>query len=440
MWTSENQNQKSESFKPTTKNSPKPSTQQIMLAEIITIGDELLIGQVIDTNSAWMAEQLNMVGIRVHQITSISDNEVHILKTLREAAERVQLILITGGLGPTKDDITKLTLCKYFDTSMVFSEDAYKNIEKLFYHRGVAVSELNRLQAMVPSNCKVIPNPNGTAPCMWFEKDQVIYVSMPGVPFEMKAIMEEKIIPKLLKKLDQVIIHRTILTEGIGESALASLIESWEDSLPSYLKLAYLPQPGMVRLRLTAYGNDRVELQNAINQAEKDFYPFAGKYVFGFDNDTMESVIGKLLLSKGLTISTAESCTGGNIAQLITSIAGSSDYFKGAIVAYSNEIKEKFLGVPHQVLAEFGAVSEQTVIAMAEGIRQRFSTHCSIAVSGIAGPGGGTPEKPVGTVWIAVTTPSGTIARKFMLGDHRGRNIRKASVAALNMLRTKLME
>lgn len=410
-----------------------------MLAEIITIGDELLIGQVIDTNSAWMAEQLNIIGIRVHQITSISDNQEHILTTLKEASGRVQLILITGGLGPTKDDITKQTLCNYFDTSLVFSEEAYTNVEKLFSSRGVAVTEINRLQAMVPANCKVIANPNGTAPCMWFEKDGCIYISMPGVPFEMKAIMEQEIIPKLLNKLNQVIIHRTILTEGAGESYLASLIEPWEDSLPEFIKLAYLPQPGMVRLRLTAYGTDRNKLQAAIDKAEKELYPYAGKFIFGFDTDTMESVVGQLLRNKGFTLSTAESCTGGNIAQLITSIAGSSDYFKGSIVAYSNEIKEQFLGVPHQVIMEHGAVSEQTVIAMAEGIRSRFATDYAIAVSGIAGPGGGTEEKPVGTTWIAVATPTETIARKFMLGEHRGRNIRKASIAALNMLRSRLV-
>lgn len=411
-----------------------------MLAEIITIGDELLIGQVIDTNSAWIAEQLNLIGIKVHQITSISDDQNHILTTLNEASERAQLILITGGLGPTKDDITKQTLCKYFDTSLVFSEEAYANVEKIFSSRGYAVSELNRLQAMVPANCRVIANPNGTAPCMWFEKDDCIYVSMPGVPFEMKAIMEQEIIPQLLDKLNKVIIHRTILTEGVGESHLASIIELWEDSLPSFIKLAYLPQPGMVRLRLTAYGTDRNELQSAIDKAEKELYPFAGNYIFGFDTDTMESVVGQLLRDKGMTLSTAESCTGGNIAQLITSIAGSSDYFKGSIVAYSNEIKENLLGVPHQVLVEHGAVSEQTVIAMAEGIRNRFATDYAISVSGIAGPGGGTPEKPVGTTWIAVATPTETIARKFMFGEHRGRNIRKASISALNMLRGKLAE
>jgi len=411
-----------------------------MLAEIITIGDELLIGQVIDTNSAWMAEQLNIIGIKVHQITSISDNQQHILTTLHEASERVQLILITGGLGPTKDDITKQTLCKYFDTSLVFNETAYANVEKLFSSRGYAVSEINRLQAMVPANCQVIANPNGTAPCMWFERNNCIYVSMPGVPFEMKAIMEEEIIPRLLNKLNRVIIHRTILTEGVGESHLASIIETWEESLPPSIKLAYLPQPGMVRLRLTAYGTDRPELQEAVNKAEKELYQYAGNFIFGFDNDTMESVVGQLLRNKGMTLSTAESCTGGNIAQMITSVAGSSDYFKGSIVAYSNEIKEHFLGVSQLVLIENGAVSEQTVLAMAEGIQNRFATDYAIAVSGIAGPGGGTEEKPVGTTWIAVATPAGTFARKFMFGEHRGRNIRKASVAALNMLRGKLIE
>lgn len=411
-----------------------------MLAEIITIGDELLIGQVIDTNSAWMAEQLNAIGIKVHQITSISDDQEHILTTLREASGRAQLILITGGLGPTKDDITKQTLCKFFDTSLIFSKKAYENVEKLFSARGVAVTEINRLQAMVPANCRVVSNPNGTAPCMWFEKNGCIYISMPGVPFEMKAIMEQEILPQLLNKLNRVIIHRTILTEGVGESFLASLIEPWEDSLPSYIKLAYLPQPGMVRLRLTAYGTDRKLLQEAIDTAEKELQTYAGKFIFGFDNDTMESVVGQLLRNKGMTLSTAESCTGGNIAQLITSIAGSSDYFKGSIVAYSNEIKEEFLGVPHQVIVDHGAVSEQTVIAMAEGIRIRFATDYAIAVSGIAGPGGGTDEKPVGTTWIAVATPTETIARKFLLGDHRGRNIRKASITALNMLRGKLVE
>jgi len=411
-----------------------------MLAEIITIGDELLIGQVIDTNSAWMAEQLNMIGIRVHQISSISDNQDHILSTLKEASQRASLILITGGLGPTKDDITKQTLCRYFGSTLVLNEEAYKNVEKIFAARGFVVSELNRQQAMVPSDCQVIPNPGGTAPCMWFEKDGCIYVSMPGVPFEMKSIMEQEILPRLQKSPNNVIIHRTILTEGVGESHLATLIEPWEDALPPFIKLAYLPQPGMVRLRLTAYGTNRQEMQLAISKAEADLHTYAGKYIFGFDNDTVESIVGQLLQKKGCTLSTAESCTGGNIAHLITGIPGSSGYFKGSIVAYSNEIKEKFVGVNPETIAAYGAVSEQTVLEMAEGIRSRFSTDYAIAVSGIAGPEGGTDEKPVGTTWIAIATPSETFAKKFLFGEHRGRNIRKASVAALNMLRGKLTE
>lgn len=410
-----------------------------MIAEIITIGDELLIGQVIDTNSAWMAEQLNKVGVRVHQITSISDDRKHILSTLKEASHRANLILITGGLGPTKDDITKASLCEFFETVLVFSDAAYRNVERLFALRGMPVTELNRLQAMVPENCKVLENPQGTAAGLWFEKEGRIFVSMPGVPFEMKAIMELHVLPKLLADFDRIILHRTILTEGIGESLLASRIGPWEDALPPFIKLAYLPQPGMVRLRLTATGTDKDLLHLAIQKAVEELMPLAGNYIFGYDHDTMESVVGRLLREKGKTLSTAESCTGGNIAQLITSVSGSSDYFKGSVVAYSNEIKESVLGVPHQTLLDHGAVSEQTVVAMAEGIKKRFETDYAIAVSGIAGPGGGTDEKPVGTIWIAVATPEQTLAKKFLFGDHRGRNIRKASLAALNLLRKELV-
>jgi len=255
----------------------------------------------------------------------------------------------------------------------------------------------------------------------------------------MKAIMETGILPRLMGSLEQVIIHRTILTEGIGESMLASKIEAWENALPTFIKLAYLPQPGMVRLRLTAYGTDREMLQTAMDKAEKELMPLAGDYIFGYDDDTMESVIGNLLKSKRMTLATAESCTGGNISQLITSIAGSSDYFKGAVIAYSNEIKEQILGVPHQTLVTYGAVSEETVTAMAANVRERFGTDFAIAVSGIAGPDGGTAEKPVGTIWICIATEKETVAKKFLFGEHRGRNIRRASLSALNMLRGVLI-
>jgi nicotinamide-nucleotide amidase len=411
-----------------------------MIAEIITIGDELLIGQVIDTNSAWIGENLNMIGIKVHQITSISDNREHILKTLEEAEARADIILITGGLGPTKDDITKTTLCEYFDTRLVFNQDAYKNIEGIFLQRGYTVTELNRLQAEVPANCTVIMNLNGTAPGMWFERNNKIFVSMPGVPFEMKTMMSEQILPKLSAKLNLgFIIHKTILTQGVGESFLAKTIEDWEDSLPKSIKLAYLPQPGMVRLRLTAIGNNKADILNLIEEQDQKLRQLIPDYIFGYDNETMESVVGNLLKKHKMTVSTAESCTGGRIAHLITSVPGSSEYFIGSVVAYSNRIKEAELGVKAESLEKYGAVSEVVVREMAEGIRKKFKTNFSIATSGIAGPDGGSDEKPVGTTWIAVATPEKTITQKFLFGEHRGRNIHKAALAALNMLRMEIL-
>lgn len=411
-----------------------------MTAEIITIGDELLIGQVVDTNSAWMAEKLNELGILVRQITSISDDREHILNTLREASQRAEVILITGGLGPTKDDITKTTLCEYFGSTMVFSETAYEDVRHLFRSRGLPVTGLNRGQAMVPECCTVIPNHNGTAPGMWFEKNSVIYVSMPGVPFEMKALMTGEILPRLESKSENAIMHRTLLTEGIGESFLADRIESWENQLSSHIKLAYLPQPGIVRLRLSARGTDKKKLGDELQKAVDGLLPLAGEFIFGEGDDTLEEVVGKLLREKGCTLATAESCTGGYIAHLITSIAGSSDYFKGSVVAYANEIKEKLLGVKPRTLAQHGAVSSETVKEMAEGARERFTVDYAIATSGIAGPSGGTPEKPVGTTWIAVASPLGTVTRKFILGDHRGRNIQRAAISALSMLRKIMIE
>ena len=410
-----------------------------MIAEIITIGDELLIGQVIDTNSAWIAEQLNISGIRVYQITSISDNRQHILSTLQEASQRADLILMTGGLGPTKDDITKQTLCEYFETSLVYNQEAFDNVSRIFSSRRFPVTELNRLQAMVPETCTVLNNANGTAPGMWFEKNGKIYVSMPGVPFEMKTMVTEQVLPRLAGQSNKIIIHRTILTEGVGESFLAAKIESWEDKLPEFIKLAYLPQPGMVRLRLSAIGTDRSILEKAIEQAEKELMPLAGEYIFGYDEERLPEIIGRLLKEGNYSLSTAESCTGGQIAQMITSISGSSEYFKGSVVAYANEIKEKVLGVKHETLVAHGAVSEQTVTEMAECVRAIFNTDFAISVSGIAGPSGGTYEKPVGTTWIAIATPARTLALKFLFGDHRGRNIQRAAISALSLLRKELI-
>lgn len=411
-----------------------------MIAEIITIGDELLIGQVIDTNSAWMATKLNEYGISVKQITSISDNREHILSALKEASQRANLILITGGLGPTKDDITKATLCEYFNTGLVFSEIAFEGVSHLFRNRGLPVTDLNRQQAMVPENCTVIQNSNGTAPGMWFEKDEVIYVSMPGVPFEMKAMMANEVLPRLAGKSSFSIIHRTILTEGIGESFLATKIATWENNLPSEIKLAYLPQPGMVRLRLTAKSTDKLVLEKELSESVDALYKLAGEYIFGEGEETLQNIIGQLLKKYGKTLATAESCTGGYLAHLITSIPGSSEYFKGSVIAYANEIKERMLGVNPETLAKHGAVSEETVEQMAEGIKSKFDVDYAVAISGIAGPSGGSPDKPVGTTWIAIASPTGTIVKKFMLGDHRERNIQRAAISALSLLRKKILE
>ncbi len=412
----------------------------LMKAEIITIGDELLIGQVIDTNSAWMAEQLNLAGIRVAQITSISDHREHILTTLKEATGRADVILMTGGLGPTRDDIAKKTLSEFFNTPLVFNQESFDNVDRIFRMRGYSMTLLNRAQAEVPENCTPLLNVNGTAPGMWFEENGKIYVSMPGVPFEMKALMEEQVLPRLKAFSSGSIVHRTILTQGVGESFLAAKIEAWESALPPYIKLAYLPQPGIVRLRLTASGSDRTMLETEISRQTGELYALIGEHIFGEGEDTLEQVIGRLLKQHEYTLATAESCTGGYIAHLITGIAGSSAYFKGSVVAYSNEIKESTLGVAPRTLEKYGAVSEETVFEMAAGIIRQFGVNCAIAVSGIAGPDGGTAEKPVGTTWICVLTPKGAETRKFTFGEHRGRNIRRAALAALDMLRKQLTQ
>lgn len=409
-----------------------------MKAEIITIGDELLIGQVIDTNSAWMADELNMMGINVHQISSISDNSEHILTTLLEASHRADMLLITGGLGPTNDDITKQTLSEYFDSPLVFNEEAYRRIEQLFAQRGFPVTPLNRMQAMLPACCTAIPNTNGTAPGMWFEKDGIIYVSMPGVPFEMKTMMTNEVLPKLSSFSQKAIVHKTILTQGVGESFLAAAIAPWENSLPVHIKLAYLPQPGLVRMRLSATGTDAKQLQLEVEHWVSKLRKMIPEFIFGYNDDKLEEIVGRQLLSLNYTLATAESCTGGYIAHLITSISGSSNYFKGSIVAYANEIKENLLGVEHETLLTHGAVSEATVKEMAVNVCQKLGTTCSIAISGIAGPLGGTEDKPVGTTWIAILSPAGLVTEKFLLGEHRGRNIHKAGISALNLLRKEL--
>ena len=406
-----------------------------MKAEIISIGDELLIGQVINTNASWMATQLNMIGIDVVQISVISDQKQPIKQSIDQAFQRADVILMTGGLGPTNDDITKFTLCEYYDSQLIFDEASYQRISQLFAQRGFDVTELNRQQAELPDKCTVIPNVNGTASGMWFEKEGKILVSMPGVPFEMKSMMSNDVIPRLKKMCKEVIIHKTIHIQGIGESFLADLIKDWENQLPSHVKLAYLPQPGLVRLRLSAKGEIEDQLKNELDHEVVKLNKLIPDLIFGYDEDSLEEIIGRLLTAQHKTLATAESCTGGYLSHLVTSVSGSSAYYKGSVIAYSNDVKMEILGVSSATLEKYGAVSEQTVTEMAVGVRNLLHTDYSIAVSGIAGPEGGTDDKPVGTIWIAVVSEKGILHKKFLHGEDRGRNIRKAALSALMMLR-----
>ena len=412
-----------------------------MTTEIISIGDELLIGQVVNTNASWMAEQLNLVGIEVIRITCISDTREDIIAALKDAAGRAEVILMTGGLGPTKDDITKSTLCSYFGSGLVQNEKVTAYLKKMYERRGWQFTKLHQEQGQVPENCTPILNQHGSAPGMWFEENGKIYVSMPGVPYEMKAIMSENVLPALQKKLvGHIIVHRKVQTQGMGESMVARLISDWEDSLPENMKLAYLPQPGMVRLRLSGKGDNKEQLEQELDKKIQELEQIIPDLIFGYSETPLEQVTGMLLKKNGLTLSTAESCTGGYIAHLVTSIAGSSDYFSGSVIAYSNDIKTNELGVQPQTLIDHGAVSEECVIEMATGIRQKFNTDYSIAVSGIAGPEGGSPEKPVGTVWIAIAGPEKVQAEKFLFGNSRERITRVAALTALNKLRLVILK
>ena len=372
-----------------------------MFAEIITIGDELLIGQVTDTNSAWMGRELNKVGIEVIRVVSVRDCADEITEAVDDALNRVDIVLMTGGLGPTKDDITKQTLCAYFDTELVFSEEVFENIKRVLASK-IPMNALNKSQAMVPKDCLVINNRVGSASVSWFEKNGKVLVSMPGVPQEMITVMSEEVIPRLRKKFDtDVIIHKTFTVKNYPESVLAEKLESWEEVLPESIKLAYLPKPGIIRLRLTGRGRDKEAVQSQISVEGCKLKDILGDAIFDEEDTPLEILIGNLLREKNLTVSTADSCTGGSIAAKLTSVPGSSDYFKGGIVAYSNEIKESLLGVSPETLKKQGAVSEETVIEMVKGSMKALKTDCAVSTSGIAGPGGGTKEKPVGTVWIA---------------------------------------
>lgn len=406
-----------------------------MFAEIITIGDELLIGQVIDTNSAWMGQELNKIGIEVLRIISIRDREDEIMEAIENAMKRVNIVLVTGGLGPTKDDITKQTLCKYFHTELIFNKDVFENIKRVLAGK-IPMNALNKSQAMVPKDCTVINNPVGSAAVSWFEREGKVLVSMPGVPQEMNTVMKESILPRLHQKFKtDVIIHRTFLVQHYPESVLAEKLESWETALPENIKLAYLPKLGIIRLRLTARGQNKIELESILDHEQKKLEEILGEDIFGEEDIPLEVIIGELLKNKKLTVSTAESCTGGSIAARLTSIAGSSEYFNGSIVAYSNEVKMKLLQVSPDTLEQYGAVSEQTVIEMVKGAMKALKTDCAVATSGIAGPGGGTPDKPVGTVWIAAGYKNEIRTYKQETNRGRAMNMERAGNNALLILR-----
>lgn len=395
-----------------------------MKATIINIGDELLIGQVVNTNASSMSHQLTAVGMEVARIVVVGDNREDIWNAVDSAMRHSHAVLVTGGLGPTKDDITKHLLCQYFGSELYENTEALNNVKRIFTARGYELTEVNRRQAWVPRCCQVLNNDLGTAPCMWFERDGKVLVSMPGVPFEMEWLMSNRVLPRLQQHFNMgTILNKNILVQGIGESFLSDLIEPWELSLPSSIRLAYLPVAGMVKLRLTARGSDAVSLRQAVDKAVAALRPLAGKYIVGEDCETLHELVAQKFTAQGLTLSTAESCTGGTLASRLTAMAGASAYFKGGIVAYSNEAKEHLLGVRPDTLATHGAVSEQTVRQMAEGARQRLGSHYAVATTGIAGPSGGTPDKPVGTVWIAVASPGGTTAKLLKFGDRRQQTI-----------------
>ncbi|MEA5138133.1 competence/damage-inducible protein A [Arcicella rigui] len=405
-------------------------------AEIITIGDEILYGQITDTNTQWISAELDKIGIRTVRKSSVGDTEEAILQIFNEASQRADLVIVTGGLGPTKDDITKKTFCKYFGSSLEIHPQALIDLTAFFKKRGREVTGLNKGQAELPTNATYIENTMGTAPGMWFEHEGVVYISMPGVPYEMKGLMTLSLLPKIQEHFKTpVIFHKVIRTVGIGESLLAEMIDEWEDALPSHIKLAYLPSMGSVKLRLTGFGDNIDTLEQEVEAEFQKVLPIIQEFVYGFGNDELEEVVGRLLKEKGLTVSVAESCTGGYLGHQFTKVAGSSAYFMGGILSYSNEVKINQLGVKAETLAKFGAVSEETVIEMSENIRKLCNTSFGLATSGIAGPDGGTPDKPVGTIWIAIASEHQTITKKLQLGGFREQNIHLTAINILNLLR-----
>jgi len=411
-------------------------------AEIITIGDEILIGQILDSNSKWMATQLNAIGIEVYQITSIHDDETHILNALSEAESRVDIILITGGLGPTKDDITKLTLAKYFDDKMVLHDDIVNHIKALFKKIDYPFTEINKQQALVPSKAKALMNYYGTAPGMWFTKGAKVIVSMPGVPTEMKGLMTKSVLPLLQKKYDlQFIYHKTILTYGMGESMLAEKIATWEENLPKPIKLAYLPAFGRVRLRLSAKGKSKETIIKLVEIEVQKLKDIIGDIISGYDDDSpIEKEIGQLLNQQNFSLATAESCTGGTIASMITSIPGASNYFKGSVVSYASRAKETILKLNPKTIKQYSVVSVQVAEEMAVNAKKIFNTDYALATTGNAGPTTDLTDKSVGVVFIAIATPTEIITKEFNFGQPRAKVIGRASNKALEILKTQLIK
>lgn len=407
-----------------------------MNVEIIVIGDELLIGQVTDTNSGWIARELNHIGWEVTEITTVRDRSREITDALNSSFGRVDVVLMTGGLGPTKDDITKQTLCDYFGGKLVFDESVFANVEAIFRRRKLTMNDSTRNQAYVPNVCTVIQNPVGTAPVMWFERNGKVLVSMPGVPTEMKTVMKEAVISRLREYFQDhsSILHRTCLVKDFTESRLSETLSDFEAQLPGCIKLAYLPTPGVIRLRLTARGDEESYLQKIIDDEFFKLRTILGSHLFCGSDTTLAGALGSILTERGETLATAESCTGGNIAHEITRIVGSSVYFKGSVVAYSNEVKIRVLNVSSETLSGFGAVSRETVLQMVSGVQRLLSSDCAIATSGIAGPGGGSVEKPVGTVWIAVRYGERSEAECFCFEGDREQVIARATQSALLML------
>ncbi len=405
----------------------------------IAIGDELLIGQVINTNAAWLGEQLSAAGFQLDSALTIGDSEQAILDALNACMD-ADLVLVTGGLGPTSDDITKPTVCKFFGTELEFCPEAYDNIVALFNRRGFQMSERNRGQAMLPKSGIYIPNTYGTAPCMWLEKNGTVFVFMPGVPFEMKGIFNDELLPRFKARFHTIPYEkRVVMTTGIGESFLADKIKDWEEHLPGFLSLAYLPQYGMVRLRLSGRHEDADLLHTTLDNEIAKLTPLISEYIFSMEDQTIERVVFDLLINKGMTFASAESCTGGNIAHVFTLMPGSSEAFRGTAVTYATPTKTKVLGVPAETIETYGVVSQQVVEGMAKGVRDLMEADFGVATTGVAGPGGGTEATPVGTVWIGVASAKGVVSKCFNFGKDRENVINRATIAAYEMLRETIL-